>query len=71
GCTIGLFTDQEARSLSHLWPKTFKMKPPEGQDIGLCFISSLQRPNGSSDHLLKNISLHIGLRTKAGATRKM
>uniref|UniRef100_A0A0E0KAH2 AIPP2-like SPOC-like domain-containing protein n=1 Tax=Oryza punctata TaxID=4537 RepID=A0A0E0KAH2_ORYPU len=58
----------EARSLSHLWPKTFKMKPPEGQDIGLCFISSLQRPNGSSDHLLKNISSHIGLRTKIGAT---
>uniref|UniRef100_A0A0D9Z3W3 AIPP2-like SPOC-like domain-containing protein n=1 Tax=Oryza glumipatula TaxID=40148 RepID=A0A0D9Z3W3_9ORYZ len=58
----------EARPLSHLWPKTFKMKPPEGQDIGLCFISSLQRPNGSSDHLLKNISSHIGLRTKIGAT---
>uniref|UniRef100_J3LLD4 AIPP2-like SPOC-like domain-containing protein n=1 Tax=Oryza brachyantha TaxID=4533 RepID=J3LLD4_ORYBR len=57
----------EAIPLSHLWPKTFKMKPPEGQDIGLCFISSPQRPNGNSDHLLKNISSHIGLRTKIGA----
>ncbi|KAG8074028.1 hypothetical protein GUJ93_ZPchr0006g42384 [Zizania palustris] len=58
----------EAIPLSQLWPKAFKMKPPDGQDIGLCFISSLQRPDKNSEHLLENISLYIGLRTNIGAT---
>uniref|UniRef100_A0A0D9VR65 AIPP2-like SPOC-like domain-containing protein n=1 Tax=Leersia perrieri TaxID=77586 RepID=A0A0D9VR65_9ORYZ len=59
----------KARPLSRLWPEAFKMKPPDGQDIGLCFISSSQRPNGNSDHLLEKISSRVGLRTKIGATK--
>ena len=51
----------QARSLSHLWPKTFKMKPPEGQDIGLCFISSLQRydPSNRFFYWLSFCSSHL------------
>lgn len=58
----------EALPLSRLWPKMFKMKPPDGQDIGLCFISSLQRPNRNFDHLLENTASHIGLQANIGTT---
>jgi hypothetical protein len=33
----------EAVPLSQLWPKKFKMEPPDDQDIRLWFISSHQR----------------------------
>ncbi|XBI70243.1 hypothetical protein VPH35_064778 [Triticum aestivum] len=56
----------EALPLSGLLPKKFKMEPPLAQDIGLCFISSCQRPNRDSYHLLENVSSHIGLRTDIG-----
>ncbi|VAI08390.1 unnamed protein product [Triticum turgidum subsp. durum] len=56
----------EALPLSGLLPKKFKMEPPCAQDIGLCFISSCQRPNRDSYHLLENVSSHIGLRTDIG-----
>ncbi|KAM3230158.1 hypothetical protein ACQJBY_060761 [Aegilops geniculata] len=56
----------EALPLSGLLPKKFKMEPPRAQDIGLCFISSCQRPNRDSYHLLENVSSHIGLRTDIG-----
>uniref|UniRef100_A0ACD5X0Z1 Uncharacterized protein n=1 Tax=Avena sativa TaxID=4498 RepID=A0ACD5X0Z1_AVESA len=56
----------EALPLSYLLPKKFKMEPPDAQDIGLCFISSHQRPNRNFDHLLEKLSSHIGLRTDIG-----
>ncbi|CAM0871958.1 unnamed protein product [Alopecurus aequalis] len=57
----------EALPLSHLLPKKFKMQPPNVlHDIGLCFISTHQRPNENFDHLLENVSSHIGLRTVIG-----
>ncbi|XBH57419.1 hypothetical protein VPH35_079028 [Triticum aestivum] len=56
----------EALPLSGLLPKKFKMEPPRVQDIGLCFISSCQRSNRDSYHLLENVSSHIGLRTDIG-----
>lgn len=58
----------EALPLSCVLPKIFKMEPPDGQDIGLCFISSLQRSNRNFDHLLECTSSHIGLRTNIGTT---
>ncbi|KAK3147994.1 hypothetical protein QOZ80_3BG0289290 [Eleusine coracana subsp. coracana] len=56
----------EAVALSQLWPKKFKMKPPDEQDIGLCFVSIHQRSHRSFDHLLEKISSHIGLWTSIG-----
>ncbi|TVU47937.1 hypothetical protein EJB05_07555 [Eragrostis curvula] len=58
----------EAVALSQLWPKKFQMKPPDGHDIGLCFMSSHQRPQRSYDHLLEKISSHIGLWINIGDT---
>ncbi|KAL6649477.1 hypothetical protein ACP70R_013701 [Stipagrostis hirtigluma subsp. patula] len=56
----------EAVPLPQLWPKMFKIKPPDGQDIGLSFISSHQGPHRSFDHLLEETSSHIGLWTNLG-----
>jgi hypothetical protein len=39
----------EAAALSQQWPKKFSMKPPDGEDIELCFISSHQRYVYSND----------------------
>ncbi|KAM0836720.1 hypothetical protein ACQ4PT_062123 [Festuca glaucescens] len=58
----------EALPLSHLLPKKFKMEPPDAHDIGLCFISSHQRPNRNFDHLLEKVSSHTGLRANIGIT---
>ncbi|XP_047083831.1 uncharacterized protein LOC124694955 [Lolium rigidum] len=58
----------EALPLSHLLPKKFKMEPPDAHDIGLCFISSHERPNRNFDHLLEKISSHTGLRANIGIT---
>ncbi|XP_062210343.1 uncharacterized protein LOC133911898 isoform X2 [Phragmites australis] len=58
----------EALPLSQLWPKKFKMKPPDGPDIGLWFISSHKRPHRSFDHLLEKISSRNGLCTNIGDT---
>ncbi|KAL6867374.1 hypothetical protein ACP4OV_015398 [Aristida adscensionis] len=54
----------EAVPLTQVWPKIFKIKPPEGQDIGLYFTSSHQRPQRTFDLLAKNS--HIGLWTNLG-----
>ncbi|XP_044982447.1 uncharacterized protein LOC123449324 isoform X2 [Hordeum vulgare subsp. vulgare] len=59
----------EALPLSCLLPKRFKMEPPCAQDIGLCFISSCQRPNMDSYHLLENVSSRIGLQTDIGTMK--
>ncbi|CAD6272932.1 unnamed protein product [Miscanthus lutarioriparius] len=56
----------EAVPLSQLWPKKFKMKPPDDQDIRLWFISSHQRPHRSFNHLVDKLSSHIGLLTSIG-----
>ncbi|OQU77402.1 hypothetical protein SORBI_3009G042600 [Sorghum bicolor] len=56
----------EAVPLSQLWPKKFKMEPPDDQDIRLWFISSHQRPHRSFNHLVDKVSSHIGLLTSIG-----
>nr|TKV97455.1 hypothetical protein SEVIR_9G495700v2 [Setaria viridis] len=58
----------EAIPLSQLWPKQFKMEPPDGGDIGLWFVSSHERPHRSFDHLLEKVASHTGLLTKVGDT---
>ncbi|CAN6301791.1 unnamed protein product [Urochloa humidicola] len=58
----------EAVPLSQLWPKKFKMEPPDGGDIGLWFVSRHERPNKSLHHLLGNVASHTGLVTKIGDT---
>ncbi|CAN6290232.1 unnamed protein product [Urochloa humidicola] len=58
----------EAVSLSQLWPKKFKMEPPDSRDIGLWFVSSHGRPDKSFDHLLEKVASHTGLVTKIGDT---
>ncbi|CAD6334646.1 unnamed protein product [Miscanthus lutarioriparius] len=56
----------EAVPLDQLWPKKFRMKPPDDQDIRLWFISSHQRPHRSFNHLVDKVSSHIGLLTSIG-----
>ncbi|ONL95014.1 uncharacterized protein [Zea mays] len=56
----------EAVPISQLWPKKFKMVPPDIEDIGLWFLSSRQRPHWSFDHLLEKVCSHTGLFTKIG-----
>ncbi|OQU93006.1 hypothetical protein SORBI_3001G457400 [Sorghum bicolor] len=59
----------EAVPLSQLWPKKFKMVPPDSEDIGLWFMSSHQRPHRSFDQLLEKVCSHgLGLFTKIGDT---
>ncbi|KAF8730535.1 hypothetical protein HU200_016951 [Digitaria exilis] len=56
----------EALPLSQLWPKKFKMEPPDSQDIGLWFVSSQKRPHRSFSHLIAKVASHTGLWTKVG-----
>ncbi|CAL4929783.1 unnamed protein product [Urochloa decumbens] len=58
----------EAVPLSQLWPKKFKMEPPDSGDIGLWFVSSHERSDKSFDHLLEKVASHTGLVTKIGDT---
>jgi len=58
----------EAVPLSQLWPKKFKIVPPDGGDIGLLFVSCHQRPHSTFDHLLEKVYSHTGLLTKIGDT---
>ncbi|WVZ55974.1 hypothetical protein U9M48_006567 [Paspalum notatum var. saurae] len=58
----------EAVPLSQLWPKKFRMAPPDGQDLGLWFVSSHHRDHKSFDHLLEKVASHTGLWTKIGDT---
>ncbi|XP_066383872.1 uncharacterized protein [Miscanthus floridulus] len=59
----------EAVPLSQLWPKKFKMVPPDSKDIGLWFVSSHERPHWSFDQLLEKVCSHgLGLFTKIGDT---
>ncbi|XP_039779314.1 uncharacterized protein LOC120646873 isoform X3 [Panicum virgatum] len=58
----------EAVPLYQLWPKKFKIVPPDGEDIGLLFVSSHQRPHSAFNHLLEKVASHTGLLTKIGDT---